>query len=264
MRRNIKRSAGKDRGKNTGDMAEKIPHSLWNIYGIGFLKGFVTGALLGLLFYRHVAALILLGIVLGTVRGRGEKKERWRAMQREVTLQFREGLQGISSSLSAGYSIENAFGEARRDLILLYGENSLLEQEFLGIENQINLNQPIEQILMEFAEKWDTEDIRHFAQVFQTAKRTGGDLIAVTRAAAEKISQKIEIQREIQTMLAAKKMEGNIMSAVPLGLILYFWISSPGFLDCFYMPSGRIVSSVLLAVYVAACQWSKRICDIKI
>lgn len=256
----IKKQREKKRAESTAIGTENS----WKTYGAGFGKGFLQGGILGLLFYRHLIAILLFGAIVGLCECRGEKGRRWRKLQQEMTMQFREGLQGISSSLSAGYSIENAFGEARKDLILLYGEGSLLEQEFLGIERQIRLNQPIEQILFEFAEKWNTEDITHFAQVFQTSKRTGGDLIAITHATAEKISQKIEIQREIQTMLAGKKMEGKIMSVIPLGLIIYFWISSPGFLDCFYVPAGRMVSTVLLVVYVAACQWSKGICNIQV
>lgn len=238
--------------------------SPWQMYGAGFGKGFLKGAVLGTLFYRHFLALLLLGFVAGILEARGEKRRVWKRRQQEITLQFREGLQGIASSLSAGYSMENALEEARKDLILLYGEHSVLEQEFLGMERQLELNQSIERVFNQFAEKWDTEDMRHFAQVFQTAKRTGGNLIAITHATAEKISQKIEVQREIQTMLAGKKMEGAIMSAIPLGLIVFFWVSSPGFLDCFYRSAGRVVSTGLLLAYVAAYEWSKKICDIRV
>lgn len=254
--------ANKNSGtKGSNDVGER---SAWQIYGAGFGKGFLKGAVLGMLFYRHLLAVLLLGGLAGILGGRGEKRRVWKGRQQEITLQFREGLQGIASSLSAGYSIENAFGEARKDLILLYGECSALEQEFLGVERQLGLNQPVEKVLNDFAERWDTEDIRHFAQVFQTAKRTGGNLIAITHATAEKISQKIEVQREIQTMVAGKEMEGKIMSAIPLGLIVFFWISSPGFLDCLYKSAGRVVSTGLLLAYVAAYQWSKRICDIRV
>ena len=192
-----------------------------------------------------------------------KKKERIR-QQKEITNQFREGLQGISSALSAGYSMENAFSQARGELILLYGEEAILVQEFQKIEKKLELNCPVEEALNAFAEKWETEDILHFAQVFQTAKRTGGNLISITRSTAEKIGQKIEVKREIDTLIAGKKMEGQIMNKIPLAMILYFWICSPGFLDCLYMGTGKIISTVLLIFYLLAYYWSDKISDIRV
>ena len=179
-------------------------------------------------------------------------------------MQFREGLYGIAAALGAGYAMENAVEEARKDLALLYGEDSLLATEFLWMEQKLELNQPLEKVFLEFAEHWKSEDIMHFVQVLQTAKRTGGDLIAVTRMAAEKIGEKIEVKREIHTMIAGKKMEGRIMNMIPPGIILYFWLSSPGFLDCLYKASGRVVMTVLLALYLFAYWWSGRISDIQV
>jgi tight adherence protein B len=132
------------------------------------------------------------------------------------------------------------------------------------MRQKLEFNQPIEKVFAEFAEDWKTEDILHFVEVFQTAKRTGGDLIAITRLAAEKIGEKIEVRREIDTMIAGKKMEGRIMNLIPLGMILYFWLTSPGFLDCLYQSSGRIVMTVLMLLYVFAYRWSEKISDISV
>ena len=89
-------------------------------------------------------------------------------------------------------------------------------------------------------------------------------MIAITRMTAEKIGEKLEVKREIQTMVAGKKMEGKIMNMIPLGIILYFWLSSPEFLDCLYQPSGRVVMTVLLFVYLLAYWWSGKISDIQV
>ena len=234
------------------------------VYLQGFCKGFLQAALLLGLFYRSVGAVAIGGGIFGLFNLLPEKKRYRRQQEYEMTLQFRSGLQGISSALSAGYSIENSFKEARRDLVLLYGEDSLLVREFLWIERQLALNQPLENLLFTFGNRWNTEDILHFAQVFQTAKRSGGDLIAITRRTAEKISEKIEVKREIHTMIAGKRLEGKVMCVIPLGIIAYFWVCSPGFLDCLYTSSGRPVMTVLLLVYVAAYYWSGRLCDIEV
>ena len=112
----------------------------------------------------------------------------------------------------------------------------------------------------------EMEHRRHFfiCPDFQTAKRTGGDLICITRSCAEKNSLKIEVGREIQTMIAGKKMESRIMNAIPLGMIVYFRLCSPGFLDCMYRAGGRIVMTILMSIYLIAYYWSDRICDIRV
>ncbi len=232
------------------------------VYLTGFGKGFLQGFCLSYLFYRGVFIALLLGAGYGCYQIFAEKRRFRRQQEQEITLQFREGLLGISSALGAGYSIENAVREAEKDLALLYGQESLLAQEFSWMDKQMELNQPLETLFFEVAKRWNTEDMLHFAQVFQTAKRTGGDLIAITHSTAEKISEKIEVRREIQTLIAGKQMESKIMNLIPLAMIVYFWLCSPGFLDCLYTSSGRPVMTVLLLLYLAAYYWSRKISDI--
>lgn len=234
------------------------------IYRNGFLKGFGVAMLVTYLFYRHLLISFFISVIYGIYYIFREKKEYRKRQQYEINLEFREGLRGIAAALGAGYSMENALGEARKDLVLLYGEESLLVREFVYMEKKLDLNQSLEKVFQEFSERWQTEDIMHFVKVFQTAKRTGGDLISITRLSAEKISEKIEVKREIHTMIAGKRMEGRIMNLIPLGMILYFWISSPGFLDCLYQASGRVIMTVLLIIYVVAYYWSQKICDIRV
>lgn len=230
----------------------------------GFLKGASIAMFVAFLFYRSLIIAGTISILYGVYYVFRMRKEYQRKQYDEITLEFREGLQGIAAALSAGYSIENAIEEARRDLVLLYGADSLLASEFLKMSRQLELNQPMEKVLLDFASRWQTEDILHFVKVFQTAKRSGGDLISITRITAEKISEKIEVKREINTIIAGKRMEGKIMNLIPLGMILYFWISSPGFLDCLYQSSGRLVMTILLFLYVFAHWWGERISDIKV
>lgn len=218
-----------------------------------------------ILFYRNLLLVLLFGIPLilweyRNLKRQWEKKRRW-----QLNLEFKEGLQGMAAALSAGYSIENALEESRRDLAVLYGDNSVLSQEFQVMQRQLDLNQPIEAVFEEFARRSRVEDIRSFAEIFRTAKRSGGDLVAITRTTADRIGEKIEVKREIRTILAGKEMEGKIMNLVPLGMIFYFWICSPGFLDCLYQTIwGRAVMTILLCIYLAALGMSRKICSISL
>lgn len=81
---------------------------------------------------------------------------------------------------------------------------------------------------------------------------------------AQNISEKMEIQREIQTMIAGKKMEANCMTAIPLFIILYLQICSPGFLDPLYEGFfGRLFMTGSLFVYLGAAAWSRHLMKIE-
>ena len=104
-------------------------------------------------------------------------------------------------------------------------------RELWDIQQKISLHQPLDEVLSAFASKSGVEDIITFAQIYATARKSGGNLVKVMKRTAQNISEKMEIQREIQTMIAGKKMEANCMTAIPLFIILYLQICSPGFLD---------------------------------
>ena len=129
---------------------------------------------------------------------------------------------------------------------------------------ELQLNQPIEEVFYRFGQLTQVEDVMRFAQVLHIAKRTGGDLIAITRMTADRISEKMEVKREILVMIAGKQMEAQIMKLMPLAIILYFWVFSPGFLDPLYRREGRPVMAILLLVYLAAAYWIDRISRIEI
>lgn len=229
-------------------------------FALGFIKAFI----LLLLFYKSLAFSSVLAVVYGIINVKVYKKKQLEDWRWQMNLEFREVMTAVSAALNAGYSVENSFKEAGEDLMLLYGSNSVMVKELDKINSQITLNRPLEIVLMEFAQYCQVEDISNFAEVFHTAKRTGGNLIETARSTADKISAKIETSREIRTMVAGKKMEGRIMAYIPLGIIVYFWVSSPGFLDCLYVPGGRLFMTVLLVVYLAAFKWSERIGGISV
>lgn len=234
-------------------------------WGKEFLKGCGMSAGILYLFYRNILLSLLLGIPAALFYIRIRRRERVKERKWELNLEFREGINSLSAALHAGYSIENSFGEAVKDLQLLYGESSMILKEFQYIDKQLSLNRTVESLLMDFAKRSGEEDIHSFAQVFVTAKRTGGDIMDVIRSTAHTISDKIEIKRDIQTMITAKKLEANIMNLIPLGMILYMWVGSPGFLNPMYESAiGRVTMTLALGGYIGSYYLSQRIVDIEV
>ena len=80
-----------------------------------------------------------------------------------------------------------------------------------------------------------------------------------------KNNDKIDVKKEIEATLAAKKSEQMIMSLMPAGIILYLQLASPGFLDILYgNPFGICAMTVCLTVYGAAYWMGKRIVEIEV
>lgn len=215
-----------------------------------FLYGMAAFAT-AVLFFDSAWSLLFLLPVLGYEIHYQElqQKDRERLL---LTEQFKDGLQCLLASLEAGYSVENSFLHAAGDIRMMYAEREPIVREFDRIRRQLGNGQNIEELLLQMGERNDSEDIRNFATVFVTAKRTGGDIISVIRSVTNDIYRKNEIRKEIQTVVYAKEFEANIMKAMPYAILLYFRVFSPGFLDPLYSGLfGRIVmGGVFLGYYV--------------
>lgn len=229
-----------------------------------FLIGIGISSLVGLLFYKSLWAVILL-LPFGFVFLEYERKKLCEKRKWEFNQQFRQGILCVSSALNAGYSLENAFLEASHDLNLMYAKDADIIREFKWINKQLVLNRNVEEVLLELAARTHVEDVESFAEIVKTAKRTGGDLMKVIKQTEKNIGEKIEVQRELETLIAAKKLESNIMSVVPLGIIAYLWVSSPGFLDALYHNLlGALIMTGILIVYIGAYLVGQKITDIKL
>ncbi len=130
---------------------------------------------------------------------------------------------------------------------------------------QLHMNITIEKVLEDFGERTGIEDIISFAEVFATAKRTGGDLVHVIKVTSNTISDKIDIKREIITLISSKKLEANIMKVIPQGILFYLNLTSPGYLDPLYHNVfGVSVMSILLIIYLLAIKIMQKIMDIQV
>ena len=216
------------------------------------LQGMIGVVILGTLFYQSILGALFLSPMIYFYRKSIIKvliKERkWK-----LNLEFRDGILALSAALEAGYSAEHAFDEAYKDLRMIYLEEALVIKEFSYIINQIRMNISVEKALNDFGERTAIEDIQSFSEVFSTAKRTGGDLINVIKITSNIISDKIEVKREIITLITSKRMEANIMKIIPLLILIYLSVSSPGFLNPLYHNLfGAVVMTIFLACYLGA------------
>lgn len=228
------------------------------------LKSTVVTAVTAWLYYRSVFAMVVLSPVWVWYYRRLEK-DCVRKKRQEFEIQFKEMIQTISSALNTGYSMENAIRESQKELQLLYAEDALISKELLVMVRKLRIQIPVEQVIEELAERVGIEDVKNFAAVFVTAKRSGGDMIGIIKNTAGQIGDKIDVRREIETVLAAKKYEFRIMSAIPYMIIAYMSLSFPEFMTCLYGNAVGIgVMTVCLSIYMCAYYLGARLIEIEV
>lgn len=222
----------------------------------------VGAGMVAWLFYRSIYAMILFPVCLEITKRQLQRYQKKKRKQ-EMLCQFQEMLQIIAGLLKAGYSMENAFREGERNFVELYGKECVMAREFAVINYQLRMNVPIEKLLEDFAKRSGIEEIENFSQVFGFAKRGGGDIVKIFRDSTERIAEQVEMQREIESLIAGKKLEQKIMALVPCGILIYIGVGMPEFLEPLYgnLP-GVLIMSVCLVVYGVACLLAQKIVEV--
>lgn len=215
-------------------------------------------------FYRSWVAFLLLSPLLFWLMG-NRKKELARKRRQELGEQFKDLILSVAANQKAGYSVENAFREAYKDMRLLYGEESMVCEEIRHIVLGLDNNVVLENMLYDLGMRSHHADLMQFAEVFWIAKRSGGNMTDILQKTAQVIEQKQETDKEIQVMLSARRMEQKIMNLVPFLIISYISMTSTGFFDILYHNAvGIAIMTVCLVVYVAAYRLSEKIVDIEV
>jgi tight adherence protein B len=217
------------------------------------------------IFYRsHFISTLLLPLAF--LYPRMKIKDIIKRRKNELNIQFKDLLYSLSSSISAGRSVESAFREAIKDLSILYpNPETAILKEIRIIIRKLELNEPIESAIYDFAGRAHLEDIENFADVFYICKRTGGNIIRVISNSTNIISDKIEIRQEIDTMLAEKKFEQKVLNMLPIFIIVLLSVSASDYMrPVFNTAAGRIIMSISILLFAGAYFISKKIMDIKV
>lgn len=158
------------------------------------------------IYYRSWVAVILL-IPAGVWYYIQLLDECIKRKEQEFLVQFKELIQTFSSLLNTGYSVENAVKESLKEMQVFYSDDAAILRELEIMVRQIRVQVPVEQAVEELSERTKLPDVESFAGVFVTAKRSGGNLMSIIRNTADQIGDKIDVKREIDTMLAARDKE---------------------------------------------------------
>lgn len=230
-----------------------------------FIIGFGAGFLVMFIFYKLVLLSIIGGTVIGAVyiflAAQNAKKKRIIKLRS----QFFDLLEATSVAMRAGNPMLKSLISAREDLILLYPHDSDIIVELDLIIGKFNNAVPLSESFSDFAERSGLEDIAGFATVYKTIEGKSSRANEIVRETQQIITDKMEIEMEIDTMMTAAKTEVNIMLFMPLVILGIIGYTGAGFMDAIYTTAaGRIVSTGGLVVFILSYIMAQKFSSVKL
>lgn len=248
---------------------------------IYFLLAFIVGAAVGYLFYggigkdpygnpTMVTYVLNVVIMAGVGFGAGKMFLPIRTKQimdkrtKQLSVQFRDMLDGITTSLGAGNNILNSFQAVYEDMQVQYEEDAYIIKELEIILSGIHSNFNIEDMLEDFGKRSGIADIESFANVFKISYRKGGNIQDIIQNTHAILSKKMEIKEEIETTVSGSKMDQMIMIIMPIALIAVIKMMSPEFAGNFTTVTGVVSTTIAIGMFIAAYFIGKVVMEIKI
>lgn len=246
-----------------------------------FLVAFVAGAAVGYLFYGGIgkdefgnpttltwtlditisgAIGLAAGIAFLPIRTKQIVDKQIRTLRN----QFRDMLEALTTNLGAGKNVNDSFHSVYEDLKVQYDDGAYILKELEVIISGIANNIDIEDLLQDFGMRSGSEDISSFANVFKICYRKGGNIKDTIRNTHTILSEKMEINEDIETIVTANKTEQSIMLVMPIILIAMIKFMSPEFAANFTTFAGIAATTVAVVMFVASYYIGKAVLDIKV
>lgn len=234
---------------------EKVLYGLLGIAGMYIFAELFYGTYWAMIVFVPFYMLLL----------KHRKKELLKKQKSIFVSQFRDFLLSLSTSLIAGYSIENAMKQAQKEMEKLHGKNSYIGIEIMKMNHDINLSVPVVEVFLECGKRTGIEEVLLFSEIYGIASSSGSNLIDTVKQTASRLGEKIEVKRELVTLISGKKLEHRILCLLPVLLGGYMNITSPGYFSCMYGTLAGIgIMSVCFVVYFLAWILGERLVSIEV
>lgn len=240
-----------------------VYHMTRTDYLISWLIGLGAGIIVLFAFFNSLFLALLGGAVCALILPKYYRSYKRKKQADDLRMQFKDLLESLTSSYSAGQNTVEAFKDAGSDMASIYGDGADIVQEVQIICTGLNNNINIEQLLLNFAQRSGLDDAMSFANVFEVCNRQGGDLKRIVAETREIINDKIEIEMEIETMLSGSKNELNIMMVMPVIVVVMLKGMGTSMAGS-NTPVTVVVKIVCIGIFALAYAMGRKITDIKI
>jgi len=194
--------------------------------GMNILAAIGAGLLVVVFTNSYTYALLgfLLGASLPGLFVYRQKLRRAEMLSEEIG----ESLSGMSNSLRAGYSFQQAM-----DLISKETQGPL-GKEYRRTLREINLGVPTDQALQNLVNRVNNEDMELMISSVLIQRSIGGNLAEVFDKISDTIRQRIRMKGEIQVLTAQGRITALVVGLMPLALLLIISLINPEYVSMFF------------------------------
>lgn len=224
--------------------------------------GIGAGIAVGYTFFNSIFAAMLISMAGSACIQKPFQEYKKKKRLKKLLLEFKDLLETLAASYSAGQTTAKAFADALNEMTDLYGEEADIVTELHMINAGLRHNYNIEDLLLNFAARSGLDDVDSFANVFEVCNRKGGNLKHIVGETRNVINDKIEIEMEIQTMVASGKNELNIMMVMPF--IIMFTMRGLGDSMTNNSIMNLVVKFAALGMFAGAYVVGSKLVDIKL
>jgi len=178
-----------------------------------YLATLVLLPLLLLSVTEEIALALMLFVVLA-IAPHFVLKTLWQRRIKRFEHQLPDALLLMSGSLKAGASLSQAFANVAQN-----GEPPM-SQEFSLYIRQRKLGVEMEQAMETMENRINLEDFSMLLSAVRISREVGGDLASTLDNLADTLRKKLTMEGKIESLTAQGKMQGIVMSVLPILLML--------------------------------------------
>lgn len=232
---------------------------------VSFLIGFAAGFAVLFIYYKIIPLSLVGGLIVGFVNIFAAERSSIKKRKLKLRVQFFDMLEAMSVSMRAGNPVLKALESARNDLLVLYPPDSDIVVELDIILAKFNNAVPISAAFADFAERSGLEDVQSFASIYSTIEGKSSRADEIVKETQQIISDKMEIEMEIETLMTSAKSEVYIMLFMPLVILGVIGYAGAGFMDAIYTTgAGRVVATFGFIVFCISFVLARKFSDVKL
>jgi len=212
----------------------------------------IVGALFGA-WLQGFAGLILIVLLIAGLRYywpelQANKRRAKFQDQLDYTLSL------FTASVRAGHSLVRAI-----EIVAIQSE-APTSQEFSKALNGIRLGRDMGESMMGIAERMKSQELEWVVQSINIHRESGGNLTEMFETVVATIKDRNAIRVLIRTLSTDGRISGQVMSVLPLGIILIFGLQNPKNFSLFITTStGNLLLAIAVVLYISGVLWIRKI-----